>query len=426
MHLNLIKSSIIIFFTVLLIPITCFYFRNNGQILQSYPPFHKKIPRNYQKVTTYLGSDFDIPKKSAPIKGMYARAYCLYDPDTNRVIYGRNETEKLPMASTTKIMTCIIALEEGKQTDKIRFSGYAASMPDVQLNAKKGDTFYLKDLLYSLMLESHNDTAVAIAEHIGGSVEGFAEKMNKKARLLNCKHTHFVTPNGLDDKKHYTTAADLCKIAGYAIKNKDFLKIIGTQSYSFQELKKKQSYQIHSHNLFLTSYPGAIGIKTGYTGNAGYCFCGAAKRNGMTLISSVLASGFPPHKTYKWSDTRKLMDYGFQNYKQIKISPVPVPRLLSIFHSSKDDISLQCKTSEKLQFTLSARDTVTHKTELPSRLKAPIRKGDIVGYEKYYQNGTLLYQFPILAGESADVRDKSYYRSMLQRLFLFAVPKNPD
>ena len=166
------------------------------------------------------------------------------------------------------------------------------------------------------MLESHNDTAVAIAEHIGGSVENFAKLMNEKAKLLGCRNTNFVTPNGLDQKEHYTTAAELCAIASYAIENKTFLKIIKTASHAFKDCTGKKRYQARSHNLFLSSYAGAFGIKTGFTGNAGYCFCGAAKRNGTTLVSTVLASGFPPHKTYKWTDTKKLMDYGLRQVNE--------------------------------------------------------------------------------------------------------------
>ena len=385
--------------------------------LKKVPPFFTQTEKNFKKKTTYTGTDFSIENEAEPPKQMYAKAYCLYDASTGRSLFGKNENERLPMASTTKIMTCILALEKGKLSDKVTFSSYAASMPDVQLNAGKGDTFYLKDLLYSLMLESHNDTAVAIAEHIGGSVEGFAKLMNEKAAFLGLKDTHFVTPNGLDAREHYTTAEELCKIAAYAIKNREFLKIIKTPFHAFTDCSGKKSCHANSHNLFLSGYKGAIGIKTGYTGKAGYCFCGAAKRKGTTLISAVLASGFPPHKTYKWSDTRKLMDYGFQNFRTCTISPIPLPEKISIYGSGKTTLSITCRLPEKLAFTLSKGDTVTHATELPSHLAAPIRKGDIIGYEKYYQNDTLLYQFPVLAGENAKERDYGYYREILKKLF---------
>lgn len=414
----------ILFLFLLFVLILSFFpvYHKNRKILSDFPAFYHQTARHLKKNITYTGSDFSVTRETEEPKGFYAKAYCLYDAETGQILFGKNEKERLPMASTTKIMTCILALERGNPKDKVTFSRYAASMPDVQLNAREGDTFYLNDLLYSLMLESHNDTAVAIAEHIAGSVEGFAALMNEKARLLGCKDTNFVTPNGLDDKKHYTTAADLCSIASYAVKNKKFLKIIKTPSHSFKDCTKKKSYEARSHNLFLSSYTGAIGIKTGFTGKAGYCFCGAAKRNGTTLISSVLASGFPPHKTYKWTDTKKLMDYGFANFKTITLNPIPAPKILSVYQAAKSDLAITCKLPKKITFTLSGNSTVTHVTELPSHLTAPIRKGDIVGYEKYYQNNILLYQFPVLAGETVPVRDYSYFNNLIKQLFFFSVP----
>ena len=139
-------------------------------------------------------------------------------------------------------MTCIVALEQGDLKDVVNVSSNAARMPDVQLNINTGESYYLKDLLYSLMLESHNDVAVAIAEHIGGSVEGFATMMNDKARSLGCNNTNFVTPNGLDAEGHYTSARDLAVIAAYALGNKDFIAITNTASYQIKEVDNKRSF----------------------------------------------------------------------------------------------------------------------------------------------------------------------------------------
>ena len=167
---------------------------------------------------------------------LFAKSAILIDGDSNRVLYEKNAHERMANASTTKIMTCIVALENGKLADIAEFSEYATKMPKVKLGASKGSKYKIEDLLYSLMLESHNDTAVAIAEHIGGSVEGYAKMMNEKAKSLGLSDTNFVTPNGLDAENHYTTAYDLAIISSYAIKNKEFLKIINTKSYSFSDL----------------------------------------------------------------------------------------------------------------------------------------------------------------------------------------------
>lgn len=385
----------------------------------SLPPFCKESTITLPKDENVTGKDFSIASKEKEPSSMYAKSYCLLDAKSQRVLYGKDENKKMPMASTTKIMTCIIALEMGDLNSKVSVSSYAASMPDVQLNMQTGDSFYLKDLLYSLMLESHNDTAVAIAEHIGQTVEGFAELMNEKAAELGCTKTNFVTPNGLDDKEHYTTAKELCIIASYAIQNKDFLKIIQTKSYSFTNCKGNRSYSVNNHDAFLTSYSGAIGIKTGFTSNAGYCFCGAAKRNGKTLITSVLACGWPPNKSYKWSDTKKLMDYGFANFEEVTLSPQELPASLPISNGTKATVSIKKTTEEEISMMLSANDAVTIKTNLPTKINAPVRQGDILGYQEYYLNEQLIYQFPIIAKENIQKRTHNYYINIIRKLFFF-------
>ena len=220
----------------------------------------------------------------------------------------------MAMASTTKIMTCIIALEYGNLNEIVTASAYAASMPNVKLGLRSGEQFLLKDLLYSLMLESHNDVAVAIAEHIAGSVEDFAALMNQKARDIGAYNTNFVTPNGLDAPGHYTTATDLALIGAYAIKNTKFVEITNTASYTFSNNAGTRTFGVSNKNSFLNQMEGAFGIKTGYTGQAGYCFVGAVEEGNARFVSVVLACGWPPNKSWKWADTKVLMDYGTQNY----------------------------------------------------------------------------------------------------------------
>ncbi len=387
--------------------------------LSSAPPFSGIAPADTPKDQKISGQDFSISSKKTKPSGMYARAYCLIDADSGRTLYGENEDQQMPMASTTKIMTCIIALEKGDLGGKVSVSPYAASMPDVQLNMQSGDTFYLKDLLYSLMLESHNDTAVAIAEAVGGSVEGFAELMNEKAEELGCAKTHFVTPNGLDANEHYTTAKELCIIASYAIQNEKFRKIIQTPSHRFSNCKGTRSYSVRNHDAFLTSYSGAIGIKTGFTGKAGYCFCGAAKRDGKTLITSVLACGWPPHKGYKWVDTKKLMDYGFANFETATLKPKKLPKTLPVIGGTKSTVAIKRTSSKPLSLMLCESDKITIKYKLSNILKAPVRQGDILGYEKYYLNNQLLWQSPIVAKGNVPKRDWKYYAQMIKQTFFW-------
>lgn len=347
---------------------------------------------------------------------LYAKAALLMDATNDRVLYEKNGYEVLPMASTTKIMTAILALEYGNLEDRVTVSAYAASMPKVRLGMKEGETYKLKDLLFSLMLESHNDSAVAIAEHIGGSVEGFAEMMNQKARDLGCENTYFITPNGLDavkgDKVHSTTAYDLAKIAAYAIRNDLFVALVGTETYQFSELQSGRTFQVSNKDRFLSMMDGAIGIKTGFTNRAGYCFVGAVKKEDRTLVSVVLASGWPPHKDYKWSDTRALMQLGIEDYSQRNIEKEEIPEWIAVTEGVEDRVPLSMDWQD-INLLLADWDTVDVEVELKEELEAPVESGEIVGYEKVFINGEIYSMVPI---ETAGDMEKYTYQYCLTRL----------
>jgi len=408
-------SSII--YALCLILLSLAYINGTRDFLAGFAPFVQEEDTKPLSPVTITAESLGITSSAAAPSNMYSKAYCLTDADSNRILVSKDADVKLPMASTTKIMTCIIALENGSPDSIVTASKYAASMPDVQLNMKEGEQFILSDLLYSLMLESHNDTAVAIAEHIGGNVEGFARLMNLKAEELGLSNTNFVTPNGLDDDKHYTTAYELCCIAAYAIQNEQFLKIIQTPSHQFSNCAGTRTYSVNNKDAFLTSYNGAIGIKTGFTGNAGYCFCGAAKRNNITLISSVLACGWPPNKGYKWSDTKKLMDYGFAGYTQAKITPQkPLPDI-KVTDGKEACVTAKRTSTESFNVLMSKDDILTASYELPEKIPAPVRSGDIIGYEKYTLNDGLYMQIPVVASKTIDKTDSRYYADILIKMF---------
>ena len=268
-----------------------------------------------------------FPVKAADGENLYALSAVLMDGENGRVLYGKEAYKGRPNASTTKVMTCILALELAKGDDYVQVSGNAASQPQTRLGMREGQQFYLEDLLYSLMLKSHNDSAVAIAEHIGGSVEGFAEKMNEKAKELGCKDTHFVTPNGLDGEDeggiHHTTARDLALIMAYAIKNATFVHITQTRDYTFTDISGKKHYSVHNTNAFLDMETGVISGKTGFTGNAGYCYVCAVRQDERLFIVALLGCGWPGNKNYKWSDTKKLLSYGRENYQYMMLPELP-------------------------------------------------------------------------------------------------------
>lgn len=411
---KLISSFI---YSICLILLTLTLINSNNAFLNENIPFFKKESHKTPSDITITAKELGVSSDAATPSALHAKAYCLMDAESGQILIGHNENEKLPMASTTKIMTCIVALEHGNLNDTVTASSYAASMPDVQLNMKQGEKFLLKDLMYSLMLESHNDTAVAIAEHIGGSVEGFAKLMNDKAEELGCTDTHFVTPNGLDDDDHYTTASDLCKIACYAIQSREFIKIIQTPSYSFMNKDNTRSYSVNNKDAFLKLYEGALGIKTGFTGNAGYCFVGAAKRKNTTLISSVLACGWPPNKSFKWSDTTSLMNYGFSKYTKYSLTPDNTLPAISVKDGINKNLHIKRSSMDSFTILLTASDKIKISYDIPSQINAPVRAGDIIGYERYSLNNKLYYEIPLVADTSVKKADDKFFRKIMFNLF---------
>lgn len=348
-----------------------------------------------------------------------AKYAVLMDADNRRVLFEKDGYAKAPMASTTKIMTLLVALEYGNMDDIVTISQYAASMPDVQLNMCKDEQYRLGDLVYSLMLESHNDTAVAIAEHVGGSVEGFATLMNEKAQELGAYHTHFVTPNGLDAPEHYTTAYDLALISSYAIENKEFLKIVQTPTYTFYEQSKGRVFTVNNKNRFLNSYEGAIGIKTGFTGNAGYCFAGAVDYEGKHLVSVVLGCGWPPHKNYKWQDTAQLMNYGIQEYdwKKVLIPDTSFQKIQVTESVEQEPVTPYVK--DLVALLLNKEEEVRFDVQVPKSLAAPVKKDQTVGEVTVYVNDEMYQVVPLYARESRRKRTYSYVlRQILYAYFL--------
>lgn len=280
---------------------TTYYFGKDGKAVTGK---HRIQKTNYyfnaNGTLEHTGLDYNLSSDCA----------LLINANTGKVVYAKNENVRHANASTTKIMTCILALENCKLNEKVTFSPYAASIEPSKLYANAGEVFYLKDLLYSLMLPSHNDTAVAIAEHVSGSTAKFVNLMNKKAAAIGCTNTHFATPNGLDfGYDHYTTASDLAKIARYAIKRNMFRKLISTGYYSFSNLNTGRTYYIGTTNALLGNLPGVQGMKTGYTNKAGYCFVGLSySQKGNTYISVVLGGS---SSASRWEDSRRLLTYAY-------------------------------------------------------------------------------------------------------------------
>ena len=239
-----------------------------------------------------------------------AKAMCVMEASSQRVLAQKNSSAQLPMASTTKSMTAITAIESGVDLNKVfEISPRAVGVSGTSLYLRAGEKFTLRDLLYGLMLRSGNDAAVAIANHVGGSIEGFAEMMNAKAEELGLENTHFKNPHGLDDPEHYTSASDLAKIAACALKNSKFKEIVSTYKKTIPLNETEGVRLLINHNKMLKNYDGAIGMKTGYTKKSGRCLVSAAERDNVQIIAVTLDA---PND---WQDHKSMLDYGFSLFE---------------------------------------------------------------------------------------------------------------
>ena len=349
---------------------------------------------------------------------LYAKSAVLMDADSGRILYEKDGNKAMANASTTKILTCIMALEYCDLDQVVVASSLAASQPKVHLGMRTGQKFYLKDLLYGLMLESYNDCAVAIAEHIAGGTESFAKMMNHKAKEIGCKDSYFITPNGLDAKNaegfHHTTASDLALIMRYCIrlseKSKDFLEITGTGQYTFTDADGNGSYHCYNHNAFLQMMEGALSGKTGFTGNAGYCYVGSLERDGRTYIVALLACGWPNNKSYKWSDAKKLMKYGIDNYEKRNLKEIAIDRsqLQPILVVNGQGarigdatrVNLVVKEERVPEDLLVRKDeNITVAYEIADVLYAPVHKSEYVGKITYYLGDKVIKEDSVFTAE---------------------------
>lgn len=369
---------------------------------------------------------------------LYAKAAVLMDADSGRILYEKDGYEALANASTTKILTCIIALENCDLDSQATVSSYAAAQPKVHLGMWEGQKFYLKDLLYGLMLESFNDCAVVVAEHIAGDVTHFAEMMNDKASEIGCENSYFITPNGLDGKDdngfHHTTAADLAKIMRYCIKLSpkaaEFLEITRTGQHSFWDVDGKITYSCYNHNAFLQMMDGALSGKTGFTGTAGYCYVGALARDGKTYIVALLACGWPNNKSYKWSDTKKLMSYGIENFQKQDLRAIVLEEnklaAIPVMDGQGDKIGEETWMRMSLgdyegctELLLAQGEEVTLCYELADKLYAPVEKGAYIGRVRYMLGDEVLGEYRVTAeGKVQKIDFKWCFVRILEQILL--------
>ena len=308
-----------------------------------------------------------------------AKSACVINGTTGEVIFAKNETEKLPMASTTKIMTAITAIDHSSLDEIVTVSAAAASQEGSSAYIEPGMEVCMQDLLYGLMLNSGNDAAYAIAEHISGSVEEFAELMNKKTEEIGLNNTHFKNPSGLEDKEHYTTALDLALTARRAMSIPAIREIVGTQKYQTKTDNTDKVLYFSNHNKMLKMYEGATGVKTGFTRAAGRCLVSSAKRDGMEFIAVTLCD---PND---WKDHTEMLDYAFSKYYPKRI----VEKGMTVKTAKIGGEKYAMTAAEDFVIPLreSGGNTIDVISHISQDLAAPINAGEKVGYLEIRYDG---------------------------------------
>lgn len=342
--------------------------------------------------------------KEEPI--LNSRAAVIYDRRTNEILWGKKEDERRPMASTTKIMTAIVVLENGNLKDIVQVSKKAAGTGGSRLGLKANDRVSVQDLLYGLLLVSGNDSAVALAEYIAGSVEGFANKMNEKAQELGLENSHFVSPHGLDMKEHYTTAYELAKLTDYALENKKFAEIVNTKYYTVNLGGRTKN--LSNTNELLGNLEGVNGVKTGFTNGANRCLVTSVTRNDMSIITVVLGADTKKNRT---ADSIKLIEYAYQNFKEVKMDEKIKNEFEDWKEKNENNIILNKGFSKKLKLQLDEieqthiaipkekENTIKVQIDVIPFIEAPVEKKQRIGNLKVIVDSKNKLIIPILSEE---------------------------
>lgn len=341
-----------------------------------------------------------------------AKAAILIDADSGRVLYEHNSNKKLPMASTTKIMSALLAVENGNLDEQFKVDENAIKVEGSSMGLQSGDLVTMRDLCYGMMLPSGNDAANAAAVRIAGSVEKFVSLMNKRAREMGLESTNFVTPSGLDDytDNHYSTASDMAKLTAYALKNSTFEEICSTKTVKLSFGNPPYDRWLTNSNKLIGACEGIIGVKTGFTDKAKRCLVSACRRNGTTLICVTL------NDPNDWRDHSNLYDFGFAEYKSISLSPSVNSFKAPIVGAEEETVSASCKNETKVSVHKDDEEKITQMVVLNQINYAPIVNGEQLGYVKYYIDDRLIGQTEIVADES--VPEEETELTVFDRLFV--------
>jgi len=322
-----------------------------------------------------------------------AESAMLIEADSGDVIYQKDADTRRGPASTTKIMTAIIAIERCPLDKVVTVAPEAAGVEGSSVYLYAGERITMESLLYALMLQSANDAAAAIAYEVAGGIDEFAALMNEKAAELGLKDTHFANPHGLDDEDHYTTARELAMIARYALGNETFKEIVSTKKKSIPMHNGEATRVLINHNRLLRTYDDIIGVKTGFTKKTGRTLVSAAERDGVTLIAVTLSDGDD------WRDHRAMLDYGFEMYENVVLCRAgEFERRVHVCGGERDEVSASAG-ADVFAVLPKERGDIDVKIELPMFLYAPVNAGDAVGKVKFYIEDELIGEADIIADE---------------------------
>lgn len=347
-----------------------------------------------------------------------SRRYVIFDRSSKKAIYGKDENKQTAMASTTKIMTSLIVIEKCNNLNEVvTISSKAANTGGSTLGINTGDKITVNDLLYGLMLRSGNDTAVALAEYIGGSIEGFATLMNNKAKEIGLKDTNFVTPHGLDNPNHYTTAYELAYLTDYALKNETFAKIVKTQ-YTTININGNAREIKNTNELLLSNVEGVYGVKTGFTNNAGRCLVTAVKRNNMDLIIVVLGADTRKDRA---KDSLKLINYAYEKYRVEDVESYAQKEFemwkninLNRIYINKGRSGLELELSNIEIKNIVTDKTLSAEINALNYLEAPVEKGRKVGTMVIKNEEDIIEELDIVVTKTVEKRN------ILDYFYIFA------
>lgn len=353
---------------------------------------------------------FSVSASALSESDLSAKSAIVVNASTGEVVFEKNAHQRRSMASTTKIMTAVLAAESGREQETVNITSQMCGAEGTSIGLKAGYKIRFLDLVYGMMLESGNDAANATAIFLSGSREAFAKKMNEKAKEIGMTNTHFVTPSGLDDENHYTTAFDMAMLGCYAINIPLFKEICSSKTKKVDFIKPDITVTFSNHNRLLRSYDGAIGIKTGFTKKSGRCLVSAAEREGAVFVAVTLSAGDD------WNDHRKMLDLAFESVIRKDIYP-RLPETVGVMGGKASQIKI-ASSLYPVRVSYQKESKITQRVYMSPFVYAPIEKGDKLGKVELFYDNKIIKTVDIIALEDCEAQEETYVRkkSVIDRI----------